>query len=670
MTTSAPTGNLEDDDRVLREALRYANVPTLLMVLVQMTGELAWLDDPYRPKRTRGISDGDSGGLAPELQEEIRDEAFRAISSWRRGRPLGIPEPSDELLLRMMRLSTGEDVPNEYAAMMATELGMVRSDYDLPPLSQAPNDFTVVVIGAGMSGICAGVYLQEAGISYTIFERSAGLGGTWFENGYPGVGVDTPNHLYSFSFAPHDWKHYYAGGSEVREYLEKVADDFHVRENIELRSEVVSASYDAEAQQWTVIIRREDGAVDSVVANAVITAVGAFTRPKTPNIDGLEEFAGPSFHAANWPPGLDLHGLSVGVVGNGATAMQTVPAIVEEAKDVTVFQRSPQWVVPFEKFQLAIPEGVRYLLESVPLYQKWYRLRLGWIHNDRLWPALQKDPNWPHPERAVNGLNDIHRRNLTEYVASELGDREDLLKAVLPDYPPFGKRILLDNGWFRALTRDNVRLVTNPIARIVDRGVVTVDGDVHTLDVLVLATGYDVVRFLSTVDVHGRSGTSLREAWDDDDARAYLGLAIPDFPNLFCIYGPNTQTGHGGSIMFITECQMHYIMHLLRQMLSSDLGAVEVREDVHKVYNDRVDTAHAKMVWTHPGMTTYYRNSRGRVVVNNPFRVVDYWHMTRAADLDDYMTEPARRAEGVTHADTYESRSNGPVVPHNDSACL
>jgi 4-hydroxyacetophenone monooxygenase len=362
-----------------------------------------------------------------------------------------------------------------------------------------------------------------------------------------------------------------------------------------------------------------------------------------PQIRGLDSFAGPVFHAAQWPDDVDLPGKRVSVIGNGATAMQTVPAIVDSVASVTILQRSPQWVVPFEKFRLEIPEEVRYLFEAVPLYAKWYRLRLGWIHNDRLWPALQKDPAWEHPERSVNAINDLHRKHLTEYLQAELADRADLVPEVLPDYPPFGKRILLDNGWFRALTRDDVTLVTDPIATIGPDCIITDSGDKYETDILILATGYDVVRFLATMEIRGRSACTLREVWDDDDARAYLGMVVPGFPNLFSIYGPNSQPGHGGSIMFITECQTNYIVSALLQMLGQGIGSIEVKQEVYDSYNTRVDEMHANMVWTHPGMTTYYRNSRGRIVVNNPFRVVDYWHMTRKADLGDYLSDPIPR---------------------------
>jgi 4-hydroxyacetophenone monooxygenase len=303
--------------------------------------------------------------------------------------------------------------------------------------------------------------------------------------------------------------------------------------------------------------------------------------------------------------------------------------------------RSPHWIAPFDKLHQPVPAPLRRLLDAVPLYRRWYRTRLAWIFNDRAHPVLQKDPAWPHPERAVNAANDRYREFLTDYIKEQLADRCDLLPAVLPTYPPFGKRLLLDHGWYRALRRDNVELVTDPLDRVETDRIVTRSGLERPVDVIVLATGFAVTRFLSTYEIRGRSGVPLRELWRDDDARAYLGTVIPDFPNFFVLYGPNTQPGHGGSVIAAVEAQMEYVMQLLRRMVAGGLGSIEVKPSVHEAYNERVDAAHEAMVWTHPGMDTYYRNSRGRVVVNTPFRIVDFWHMTRAADLEEFVTEPA-----------------------------
>lgn len=624
----------------LRAAVAVANVPTMLMVLVQLTGELRWLEEPYRPGRTRGLGDNDTGGLDAPVQDEIRAAALDAILAWQAGRPVAIPEPDPELLVRMVAVSMGDPVPPEYAPLMAHELAHGTAAPASEPPVDAPAGFRVLVIGAGVSGLCAAVRLGEAGIPYTVIERNDTVGGTWLENRYPGCGVDTPSHLYSYSFAPADWPHYFATRDEVFGYLERVATDHDVWPHVEFGSEVVGAGYEPHRQRWAVQVRDAAGRVRTEHADVVISAVGAFNKPRTPDLPGLADFRGAVAHTARWPDGLDLTGRRVAVIGNGASAMQLVPAVADEAKSVTVFQRSPQWVAPFEQFHLPVPDPVRQLLRAVPLYRAWYRMRLTWTFNDKIHGALQKDPAWPHPDRSVSEVNEAHRSFFTRHMVTELGDRQDLLDDVLPDYPPFGKRMLLDNGWFRALTRDDVHLVRDPIDAVTPDGVRTGTGTVHEADVLVLATGFDVVRFLAPMDIRGRSGAALREVWDDDDARAYMGTAVPDFPNFFCLYGPNTQAGHGGSLIFYMEMQMHYVMSLVRPIAAGAAGAVEVRPEVYDRWGTEVDAAHERMIWTHEGMDTYYRNPRGRVVVINPFRVIDYWAMTRRADLDEYVVEP------------------------------
>ncbi|MEN3279364.1 MAG: 4-hydroxyacetophenone monooxygenase [Solirubrobacteraceae bacterium] len=629
----------------LREALEVANVPTLLPVLVQLTGDRRWLGERYRPLRNRGLGDNPTGGLPDEVQREVREAALEAIEAWRDGQPPALPEPGEELLVEMLGVAMGEPVPAEYGPMLAAELRVGLGDGEAPPQRLAvPDGFNVLIVGAGVSGLATAIRMQEAGIPYAVVEKHDTVGGTWLENRYPGCGVDTPSALYSFSFAQHDWSRHFALRDELHAYLEAVADDADVRERIRFGTEVLAAAYDEAAQGWAVTVRRPDGSTGTLRASVVISAVGAFNKPKWSDLPGLSSFTGPVAHTARWPSDLELAGRRVAVIGSGASAMQLVPAIAGEVESLTVFQRSPGWAAPFEQLHVEVPEPLRLLAREVPLYRVWYRLRAGWTFNDRVHEALQKDPSWPHPERSVNAINDAHRRFFTRYIEAELGDRTDLIEKVLPDSPPYGKRILLDNGWYRSLTRENVELVTDPIAEVRPDRIVTSAGAEHEVDVIVCATGFDVVRFLAPMDVRGRSGRTLRATWDDDDSRAYLGLAVPDFPNLFMVYGPNTQAGHGGSLIGTAEAQLHYVMDLLAQMLRGGIGAVECRPEVYEDYNRRVDEAHERMVWTHPGMATYYRNSRGRVVVNTPWRVVDFWRMTRAADLGDYLVEPCRAA--------------------------
>lgn len=626
-----------------RAAVESANVPTLLMVLVQLTGDRRWLQDPYRPKRAPGLGDNDSGGLPEEVQSEIREAALVALQDWRDGREPAIPAPTPELLVEMLSVSMGEPVPSEYGPMLSADLGLgVDAGVPQEAIPLPSDGFSAIVIGAGISGLCAGVMLGQAGIPYTIIEKNDTVGGTWFENRYPGAGVDTPSHLYSFSFAAHDWERHFALRDEIHAYLEGVAKDFDVTPHVRLATEAVVAAYDEQHQRWSVEVRAADGRSETLDANVLISAVGAFNPPAVPEIEGLSDFDAPWVHTAAWPADLDLSGKRVSVIGNGASAMQVVPAIADEVQSLTVFQRTPQWAAPFEQFGQDIPNGHRLLLREVPLYRRWYRQRLAWTFNDRNHGALQKDPTWSHPDRSVSAVNDRHREYFTAYVRSELDGHEELLPDVLPAYPPFGKRILLDNGWYRTLTRDHVQLVTEPVQELRGKQVITSSGAAYDTDVLVFATGFNVSQFLSTVDVRGRDGRSLEEAWSGDDCRAYLGTTVPEFPNLFILYGPNTQPGHGGSLIFAIEAQMHYVLDLLRKSLLEGAGAVECLPEVYDRYGEAVDDAHERMVWTHQGMGTYYRNSKGRVVVPTPFRVVDFWSMTREADVEHYVVEPAK----------------------------
>ena len=647
------------------DAVALANVPTLLMVLVQLTGDLKWLEAPYLPSKARGLSDNETGGLPEHVQAEIRAAALRSIVAWSDGVPAAIPEPPAELLIKMMSVAMGEAVPPEYAPMITSELRSTvlheRSgehsrlrDYqsgdqrsgDHQTRDEAsmtvPAEFTALIIGGGISGICAAVRLKEAGVAYKIIERNAEVGGVWLENRYPGAAVDTPNHLYSFSFAQHDWTRYFASQAEILSYLRKVASDFDIVRNVRFQTEVLSAQYIEATQTWAVEVAGPNG-TETLHASIVISAVGAFNKPKMPTVEGVDSFVGESFHTAAWPENFDLAGKRVAVVGNGASAMQVVPAIVDDVASLVVFQHSPQWAGAFEKFKQPVPDSIRFLLTEVPLYYAWYRTRLAWIFNDRLYESLQRDPQWPHPERSLNVINEAHRRQLTKYIEEELGARTDLLPKVVPTYPPFGKRMLLDNGWFRAISKEHVTVDTDRVQNVTDAEIQTTAGTKYRVDVIVWATGFDVVRFLSPIEVVGRAGTRLHDVWDGDDARAYLGTAMPMFPNFFVLYGPNTQFGHGGSLITLMERQVHYLMSVLRQMFSNKLGAVEVKAEVHNDYNDRIDEAHERMVWTHPGMDTYYRNARGRVVVNNPFRMQEFWQLTEQADLAEYHVEPAVR---------------------------
>jgi 4-hydroxyacetophenone monooxygenase len=621
----------------LRAALREANIPTLLLMLTHLTGSDRWLHDPYRPGRGPVLDDNDSGCLPEEVQEEVRRGAYDVILS--RDPRETVAPPSPDRVAEMLSVALVEDVPAEYGPLLAEELGALSRDVEIPVVRDG---FEVLIIGAGMSGLALGIKLQQAGVPFTILEKDPDIGGTWLENTYPGCGVDTPSHLYSFSFARNTrWSRFFAKRPEVHEYFARLVDEHGLREHIQFSTEVVKADYEADSATWTVETTSTEGSRTWNVP-VLVSAVGQVNRPSMPKIEGAESFQGPMMHTARWDHDVDYSGRRVAVIGNGASAMQLVPSIAGVAKHVTVFQRSKQWALPHPNYHRSVPEGVRYLMEAVPEYAAWYRLRSFWNFSDRLHASLQIDPTWPHLDRSINATNERHRIFLTNYIKEQLGDRQDLLDACVPDYPPYGKRPLLDNGWFKVIQRDDVTLLTEAVARITADSVETASGASHEADIVVWATGFRALQFLWPMEIRGASGKTLAEQWGEDDARAYLGVTVPDFPNFFILNGPNTFAGHGGSAIIATEFQVRHVMQALALLAAGEVDSLEVREDIFWKYNEELDEALSHSIWSHPGMTNWFRNSAGRLVVSSPWTYLDYWRRTRELDRDDYKESRAR----------------------------
>jgi 4-hydroxyacetophenone monooxygenase len=631
-TKRQPTGGKAE----LRRHLEAADPATLMLSLVQLTGERQWLEDakPY----VRGPMNYQEF-MPEELRAAIRDRLSEVLAE---GAITSYTPPDDALLSEMMTVATGEPVSDDYIAMMREDLtGDTLASRVLkwrkPVELSALQATDVVIIGAGMSGLYAAIQLREAGIPFVILEKNAAVGGTWFENTYPGCGVDTPNHFYSYAFEPnHDWSYYFAKRDELWNYFERVADKYDLRKHLRLSIEVDEARYDEQTARWRIIAHDVDGKRIELSARVLVSAVGVLNRPKLPAIAGLESFAGPAFHTAQWDKDFDWRGKRVAMIGTGASGHQVGPTIAPDVARLMIFQRSPHWVVPNPNYHVGVDEGKKWALANVPFYLRWYRFQLFWGFADGLHPALQVDPEWPDPKRSLNALNEKHRRFMERHMRSELRDRPDLLAKVVPDYPAYGKRILIDNHWFKMLTRDNVDLITDPIEAIVPEGLRMKDGRLWQADALVFATGFKVSKMLFPMQIFGRERRELHEVWGDDDAKAYLGLTVPGFPNFFILTGPNTGLAHGGNQIFMTECGVRYMMLALRELVESGKRTIECRHDTYEGYNRKVDDTHARMVWTHKGMTNWYRNRHGRVFAITPWRLVEYWKMTSRFDPAEY----------------------------------
>ena len=636
---------ITDDDATIAAALEDVSIPTLLVSMIHMSGDLSILDGPLRPA---GIYLNEvQGFMSPEDRAAVRARALEVITAYRDAGSVLPPAPSAQDVHRMMSFLVAEEVPAEYVPLVLEELELDGTDVrDHGWQDRIPDDVRtdahVVVIGAGMSGILAGIRLGRAGIPYTIIEKNPATGGTWFENRYPGCRVDVGNHFYCYSFAPNDdWSEFFARQPELQRYFEDCAREFGVVEHLRCSTEVERAVWDDDDAVWVVSLRTGDGAVEELRATALISAVGQLNRPSLPDIEGRDRFEGASMHSAEWVDGTELAGRRVAVVGTGASAFQIVPTIADQVEHLEVFQRTAPWMFPNPNYHEQVGAGVRWALEHLPYYGRWYRFLLFWPACDGGLPAMIVDPDYPHQDRAVSELNDAAREFFTSWMVEQVAEDPELAAKVVPDYVCLGKRTLQDNGsWLAALTRPNVELVTDPIDRVTPTGIVTTtpDGDEQerAFDVVIYATGFHANRYLWPMEIVGRGGVVLSEQWGDRPT-AYLGITVPNFPNMFCMYGPGTNLAHGGSLIFHSECQITYIMGCLAALLDGEHRSIECRAEVHDDYNERMQAELDRMVWSHPSIRhSWYRNDEGRIYILSPWRLVDYWSWTREPELSEF----------------------------------
>ena len=630
---------ITDDDDAIRAAVADADVVALLAAVAQLTGDRSILRDDLRPDPGRLLEP--EAGLGPEQMARARELAVGALSRFRDAGSQPAPPPSLAELEQMIEFLTGPGHHDDYLELLEEELALDGVDLRRPDWRAdeiAPGtDFRVAIVGSGMSGIAAAHRLGQAGVPFVIFEKNADVGGTWFENTYPGCRVDVPNHLYSYSFAQtSDWPEFFSSQDVLLEYFRSCVDQLDLRRHIRFGTEVLGAAFSDDDQRWTVQIRSDDGTEEALEFDAIVSAVGQLNRPSFPDIRGRDRFAGEWFHSALWEHDLDLTGKRVAVIGTGASAAQFIPTVAEQAGELVIFQRTPPWLIPTPNYHDELPDGLRWLLRHVPMYARWDRLWLFWRTHEGLLPMAVVDPDWPNQEQSVSLLNDFVRQLFTAYLQLEFPEPE-LYEKVLPQYPPVAKRVVRDNGiWARTLRRDNVTLLTERIAEITEKGVRTADGVEHEVDVLIYGTGFQASRFLTPIKLTGRGGVDLHERWDGE-ARAYLGVTVPEFPNLFLLYGPNTNIVINGSIVYFSECEVRYLLEGIRMLLEGGHRTMECRADVHDAFNERVDTANRSMAWGASTVNSWYKNQSGRVAQNWPFSLLEYWQQTRRPDPADYV---------------------------------
>lgn len=468
--------------------------------------------------------------------------------------------------------------------------------------------FSVAIVGGGFAGIAAAVRLKKSGLAdFTVLERANSVGGVWRDNIYPGVEVDTPSHLYSFSFKAHDWPRVYATQSELRAYLEETIDEFNLRSHFRFDTDVTRLAWDEEANGYEVHLR--DGQV--LRFSVVITAIGLLGVPRYPPWPGLDVFQGAKFHTSRWDASQGLIGKRVAVVGTGSTSAQLVPAIAPIVDRLLVFQREPGWIDP--KVNREFSQDERRNLRN-PLRRRIERLRLYW----------QNEVRWIGGRIAkANGRVEFKARQVClDFIDKELGERPDLQKLVTPDHPYLGKRPIHSNEFYAALRRDNVELVPSAVTSVTPTGIVDSNGIEREIDVLIMATGFQPSNYLAEIQVVGRDGRSIHDLWNGEP-EAFLGITVPGFPNFFMLYGPNTNFY---AIVFNLEQQAGYAVRAIRRMLQRGATSVDVRTSFLIWYNRWLCWKMRDSAWH--TVNNYFTTPSGRIVTQWPDGAILYWALT------------------------------------------
>ena len=622
------------DDAVIEDAVAYADPMVLRGLLYQLTG-----DPEVAEVGVRAVSAGFAEGFVPAADADIallRGKAADFLKAYRDSGagPIGIG-PRERLPVSL-GLMLGQPLPEESVGLYLEELALDPAARSLrwrePPDPARLKDFTVTVIGAGMGGLNAALQLRQAGFPVTMIEKNAGGGGTWWENRYPGARVDTASRSYTHLFGvDFPYPNPFCEWRENVKYFNWVADEFDLRRHIEFETEARALTWDEAAGEWEIAVDGPGGA-RTIRSRAVITAVGFLNRPNIPNIAGMEDFAGPSWHTARWPEGVDLTGKRVAVIGTGCTGYQTIPELALEAAHVTVFQRTPQWLFPVPGYRSPFPPQVNWLDRNLPFHTNFMRARSCTL--DGFAGVAEIDPDFDDPH-ACSERNKRARDLSLDFLRSKLDDPA-LVTAMTPPHPVLAARpVVVDRDYsiLDALDRDNVTLVTTGIEAIEPRGVVGQGGALHEADVIIYATGFHATEYLFPMTIAGRGGRTLEDLWARDGARAYLGCMMPGFPNLWSVYGPNTNGAL--NVASFHELVAHYALECLETLVLDGGRTVEVRPDAYWRYNHLVDERNRRKAWSDPRAHNYYWTPHGRSAVMNPFYSAEMWRFLHKPDLAD-----------------------------------
>ena len=635
----------------LRKHLEAADCAYLLLCAVHVTRDASLLDrygrkvgSPAILQISNEFGDPEGPGAgpgqeSPEARAELTDLLCSVLTKEEQPDYLGTEDR--ELLARMADVAADRHFEEKYIPMGLEQAGFVPDQRAIAPTKTPRRTLNLAIIGAGMTGLDAAVKAADRGFEFDVFEMEAGIGGLWWSQTYPGVAVDTPSLYYSLSYEiTPDWSKYYPLGAEYRAYLTALAKKYELTDRLHFNSEIMRMEWIDADQVWELtILDTVTHMTRKVRAAAVLTGAGHLNRPKYPDVKGMETFAGESVHTSRWRD-VDLDGKRAAVVGVGAAGIQVIASIADLVRHLTAFQRQAHWVSPNGLGGGTVSDSERWLRRHLPYYQQWSRFMIFWLMCDWAFKMNKVDPEWARTHStSISSMNEMGRQICLKYINDTFGEGSELARKLTPDFAFGGKRPIRDpgdfepGGYYYALSRSHVDLVTSALARVVPEGIVTADGSLHELDVIIWATGM-TLDWLSPVEIIGRDGIRLSKVWADNNPRTYLGGTVPGFPNLFINDGPNTgvATGGGGH-NFMTETVNHYAFECLQLVVERGASAIEVTQEAHDAHNELIEERMLDLLWTHERRAdTYYRNQAGRIILPSPFPAEEFWHMSREPD--------------------------------------
>ncbi|MBU3003903.1 flavin-containing monooxygenase [Paraglaciecola arctica] len=622
-------------DSYIRKAVNAASIGALRIALYHQTQDPFLAEMPVSEQPVRG------GALTNyvvprEYHQEIRDKAFEFL----RNNTQMKPAPTLEEAENLMTLYSGKKPTPQELDFGVEELAFEgfsrKAQWQQQPSKEQIAKYSVTIIGAGFSGMCAAIQLQQLGIAYRIIERHPEVGGTWHVNDYPEARVDVPTFLYQYKFEKsYAWKSFFAPVDELRNYSDYIADKYGIRSHTSFNTKLLSSTWDEDQSKWVLELEDGSGKKETLISNFVISATGVFGTPKLPDIPGIEKFQGKMFHTTQWDHDFDYQGKKVALIGTGSTGTQLSRAIASKASQFTIFQRTPNWVTPIKGYHAEIPEETQWMFDNMPGYLNWF-IYTNYFSELNMQDLQELDPQWINNGGKVNQKNQQLRETLTAFIKSKVGHKEGLFEKLVPDHSPLSRRLVIDNEWYDTLVRDNVQLVADGIQQITEDGIIDSKGQKHEVDLIVLGAGFKVSKYLWPVRYQGRNATSIEDMWKTDGARAYKGVSMPNFPNFFMIYGPNAQA-RAGSFHSVVECLTRHISELIASTVEQDATTIEVKEAAYCDYNAKMDKAMSKLLWEdEQGGGSYYVNEHGRSGLNMPWRLHEFCQMIKEADVEQY----------------------------------